>query len=73
MPRSAAWSSTHRDADNELYDFGCDLVEAAAEICRAAASPDADPAVPALLGCIEAALYELSCASAALQHERSEA
>ena len=66
-----AQSTSRRNADNELYDFGCDLVEAAAEIRRAAASPDADPAVPALLGCIEAALYELSCASAALQQNEA--
>ena len=71
MPLPAAQSTSRRDADNELYDFGCDLVEAAAEICRAAASPDADAAVPALLGCIEAALYELSCASAALQQNEA--
>jgi hypothetical protein len=68
MPRSAAWSSTRRDADNELYEFGCNLVEAAAEICRVAASPEAAPAIPALLGCVEAALHELSRTSAALQH-----
>jgi hypothetical protein len=64
MPHTVAH---RRPADNELYDFGCNLVDAASEICRAAADPDAAPAVPALLGCIEAALYELSCASAALQ------
>ena len=68
MSRSSAWSASRRAADNEIYDHGCNLVEAAAEIRRAAASPDAAPAVPALLGCIEAALYELSHASAALQH-----
>jgi hypothetical protein len=72
MSHAVAQSSSPRDADTKLYDFGCNLVEAAAEICRAAASPDAAPAVPALLGCIEAALYELSCASAALQQATSD-
>ena len=72
MSHAAAQSSSRRDADNELYDFGCNLVDAAAEICRAVADPDASPAVPALLGCIEAALYELSCASAALQRESAQ-
>ena len=67
MSHTVAHSASRRHADNELYDFGCNLVDAAAEICRAAADPEAAPAVPALLGCIEAALYELSCASAALE------
>jgi hypothetical protein len=67
MNRLGFRSQSRRDADNELYDYGCDLVEAAAEIRRAADTPQATPAVPALLGCIEAALYELSCASTALQ------
>jgi hypothetical protein len=60
------------DADNELYDFGCDLVEAATRISRTAADPDAARAVPALLGCIEAALEELSRGCAALQHANME-
>ena len=67
MSRPVAGSASSRDADNEFYDFGCSLVEAAAEICRVAASPDAAPAVPALLEFLEAALHELSCAAAALQ------
>src|SRR3712207_4227642 len=56
-----------RDADNELYDRGCDLVEAASAIRRAADSHEAGRAVPAVLGCIEAALQELVMASAALE------
>ena len=40
MSHAAAQSSSRRDADNELYDFGCNLVDAAAEICRAVADPD---------------------------------
>jgi hypothetical protein len=56
-----------REPDNELYDRGCDLVEAATAIRRAAASREAGRAVPAVLGCIEAALQELLWASAALE------
>jgi hypothetical protein len=56
----SAVSSSLRPADNELYDRGCDLVEAAAAIRRLAADPCAARAVPAVLGCLEAALQELS-------------
>lgn len=55
-----------RPADNELYDRGCDLVEAATAIRRLAGDPSAERAVPALLGCIEAALHELGCAAASM-------
>ena len=51
--------------DNELY--GCDLVEAATAIRRVADAPEAARAVPAVLGCIEAALRELLWAAAALE------
>jgi len=60
-------SPISRDPDNELYDRGCDLVEAATAIRRAADSRQAGRAVPAVLGCIEAALQELLWASAALE------
>ena len=60
-------SPTRRDADNELYDRSCDLVEAAAAIHRVADSPKAAPAIPASLGCLEAALHELSCAVASMR------
>jgi hypothetical protein len=60
-------ASTSREPDNELYDRGCDLVEAAAAIRRAAGSREAGRAVPAVLGCIESALEELLWASAALE------
>jgi hypothetical protein len=56
-----------REPDNELYDRGCDLVEAAAAIRRTAGSPRAVRAVPAILGCIECALEELLWASALLE------
>jgi cyanate lyase len=54
------------DAENELYERGAELVEAAAAIRRGAAERDAARAVPALLGCVEAAIGELKAASAAL-------
>jgi hypothetical protein len=71
--RSTRWrsaadrSASRRDAENELFDFACDLVEAAAGIARTAADPHAARAVPAVLGCIEEALEELSSAAAALR------
>lgn len=62
-----------RAPDNELYDCGCDLVQAAAAIRAAAGAPEAARAIPAVLGCIEAALHELAEAAAALEEttERS--
>ncbi len=56
-----------RDADNVLYDSGCDLVEAAASIARVAAAPEAARAMPAALGCIEAALQELLTAASGME------
>ena len=56
-----------RAADNELYDRGCDLVEAAAVIRRVSGDAEAARAVPAVLGCIESALHELLWATAALE------
>jgi hypothetical protein len=56
-----------RDPVNELYDHGCDLVEAASAMRRAATAADAARAAPAILGCIETALDELMDASAALE------
>jgi hypothetical protein len=53
-------------AENELYERGAELVEAAAAIRRAAAARDAARAVPALLGCIEVAIGELRATSAGL-------
>jgi hypothetical protein len=55
------------EADNELYDRGCDLVQAAADIRRAADSPEGVRAVPAVLGCFESALEQLLCAAALLE------
>jgi hypothetical protein len=64
MPHPRDSQASKRPADNELYDRGCDLVEAATAIRRLAGDPGAARAVPALLGCIEAALHELGCAAA---------
>lgn len=64
-----------REPDNELFDHGCDLVQAAAAIRRAAAagSPETARAVPAVLGCIESALEELFWASAMLEATTADA
>jgi hypothetical protein len=55
-----------RDPVNELYDRGCDLVEAAGAIRRAASAAEGARAAPAVLGCIEAALGHLIDAAAAM-------
>jgi hippurate hydrolase len=47
-----------RDPENELYERASDLVEAAAAM-RDAIRPEAAAAVPALLGCLNAALADL--------------
>jgi len=65
-------ATSRRDAENELYDLGCNLVEAAAGISRHAADPSAARAIPALLGCVEAAMQELAGACGALQTVNAE-
>jgi hypothetical protein len=67
MHVSGVGSRSRRYADNELYDSGCDLVEAATAIRYAAAHPEAARAVPALLGCFEVAMHELAVASTTLE------
>jgi hypothetical protein len=67
MSVSSNRTPSFRAPDNELYDRGCDLVEAAAAIRRVSGAADAARAVPAVLGCIESALHELLWASAALE------
>ena len=71
----AAPASRHvaRAPDNELYDRGADLFEAATAIRRVAGSPGASRAVPAVLGCIESALEELEGAAAALERAVADA
>ena len=61
-----------RAPDNELYDRGADLVEAAMAIRRVAGSPEASRAAPAVLGCIESALEELEGATGALEQAVAE-
>lgn len=72
MRLSPASDPLARAPDNELYDRGADLVEAAMAIRRVAGSPEASRAVPAVLGCIDSALQELAMASAALEQAMEE-
>ena len=67
MQTSAVSASSSRPPDNELYDRGCELVEAAAAIRQLAGDPRSARAVPAVLGCLEAALHELGGACAAVE------
>ena len=67
MHRTVVPSPSTRPPDNELYDRGCDLVEAAASIRRLAADPRAARAMPAVVGCIETALHELRGACRAME------
>jgi hypothetical protein len=53
-----------RAPDNELYDRGCDLVEAALAIRELAGREGAQHALPAVLGCMESALDSLAGATA---------
>jgi hypothetical protein len=50
------------------YDHGCGLVEGATGLRRVATGTAVQDAVPAVLGCIESALRELSTAAAGLAH-----
>jgi hypothetical protein len=62
-----------RAVDNELYDRGCDLVMAAQAIRRLAGHPDTVRAIPALIGCVETTLDELSTACGELERTSAEA
>jgi hypothetical protein len=66
MHHTVVSSLSRRPPDNELYDRGCDLVEAAASIRRLAADARAARAMPAVLGCIETALQDLRGACPAM-------
>jgi hypothetical protein len=59
-------SPAERDAVNDIYDHGCDLVEAAAALRRAATRAGAAGAAPAVLGCIDEALRDLAAATQVL-------
>ena len=64
---------TAESAVNELYDHGADLVEAAAALRERAGIPAAARAAPAVVGCVEAALRDLTAATAALERAVSSA
>src|ERR687890_1553795 len=72
VARAGVHADARRAPDNELYDRGADLVEAATAIRRVAGSPEARRAVPAVLGCIESALEQLEGAAAALEQAVAE-
>jgi hypothetical protein len=73
MRGPGSFQNLDRSPDNELYDRGCDLVAAATAIRLVAGSPHAARAVPAVLGCIEAAMRELAEATAGLETTTDEA
>lgn len=54
------------DADNELFDAACEVLEATRRLSAAACDRDCEPAVAATLGCLSAALGCLADASANL-------
>lgn len=58
---------SRRAPDNELFDRGCDLVEAALAIRRLTGDAESARAIPALLGCIETAMHELAAAMLELE------
>lgn len=60
-------ASPARDAVNDLYDHGCDLVEAAAALHSGSDAPGAGRAVPAVTSCLEGALRELALTVAGLE------
>jgi hypothetical protein len=70
--RPATRPGDRRQADNELYDRGCELVEAAAAIRVLAGHGGAVDAAPALLGCVEQAIRDLSLACVALEQATGE-
>ena len=55
-------SPPERDPANELYDRACDVLDATRGLRSAAASARSWPAITASLGCLEAALEEVSAA-----------
>jgi len=63
-PRSERGSPPPAIPPNELHDRACDLLDAAQRLRRAAATPGSWPAITATLGCVKAALDELSGAVA---------
>jgi len=64
-------TSSGDSAVNALYDHGADLVEAAAALRRSASDPAVARAAPAVMGCIETALRDLTAATHALEQATS--
>ena len=71
--RSAIGPAPPREADNELYDHACELVEAATAIRNSADRLEAVRALPAVLGCMQEAIRELSVANVAMERSAAEA
>ena len=68
---TSSGAHTAESAVNELYDHGADLVGATAALRERAAVPAAARAAPAVVGCVEAALRNLTAATAALERAAS--
>ena len=66
-PFADAPEPPRRAPDNELFDRGCDLLEAAGAIRRLTSDPRSARAVARVLGCIEASPDELAAAAAILE------
>jgi hypothetical protein len=60
LPRTRRFDAAKREADNEIFDRSCDLLEAARAIRHLSTDARATAAVPAVLGCIEASLRDLA-------------
>jgi hypothetical protein len=65
--RTRSTPGPRRDPVNDLYDHGCDLVEAAGALRRGAEQPGVARAAPAVAGCIETALRDLAEAAEELE------
>src|SRR3954471_17875372 len=71
--RSPIRPAPTREADNELYDHACELVEAAVAVRNSADRSEAVRALPAVLGCVQEAIRELTVASGAMERSATEA
>jgi hypothetical protein len=62
-----------RAPDNELFDRACDLLDAARAIRSAVGARDAGRATPAVLGCLQATLRELTLTATELEQISAQA
>jgi hypothetical protein len=62
-----------RAPDNELFDRACDLLDAGRAIRSAAGARDAGRATPAVLGCLQATLRELTLTATELEQISAQA